>query len=587
MSEQLKKVLFSVGVTVVTLALGLLVIWLLAPRLLGRGTTIPADIRLVRVDEKVPPFYEHIFDYGGEEQLDEYHGYQIYLRDPRLGHRPMPLLPTTGYKGPHDVLGFRNLGVPNRFDVMIMGDSQTYGANATFPWTWPSQMAPLLAAGKARPTVYNVSIGGWGAIHFYYLFEKMLAFEPKVVVIAHYMGNDSLECFRLVYANDFFSDFRPNTDLSQDDLPKAPKTEGWRVEFADKTVHVFTPDFRLICSAKNPVVDAGYEIMKEASRRISAVADRKGVKVIYTIIPTKEMVFAKKIAEEGIDPPPSYSDLVQCEQERIDDLASFFDQLPSSRYVGVLDSLRLAVMSPERIYRFNAEDGHPFPKGYGIIAKALAPDVREALGIDSHASENPSPKKITRFLHLPMDDNAANRAIRDASDGQNTQTFRDPSGTPNTDAHSVPGMLGTALAFDGVDDSIVIPAEQVSHVFAADMDFSVAFWWRSGSDPFPDGYKEILGNYSLANGGIVLYQRGNADGTYTRIYMNFYVAGNGAPVLGPVTDVAENIGQWHHYVFQREGLTLEAWRDGSLLGSYTDAAARSSTPNCFLLRTRI
>lgn len=387
MSEQLKKVLFSIVVTVVTLALGLLAIWFLAPQLIDRGTTIPADIRLVQVDEKVPPFYEHIFNREDVDGSVPYHGYQIYLRDPRLIHRPMPLLIPIGYKGPHDVLGFRNLGVPNRFDVMAMGDSQTYGANATFPETWPSQMASLLVVGEARPTVYNVSIGGWGAIHFYYLFEKMLAFEPKVVVIAHYMGNDSLECFRLAYANDFFRDMIPNPALSQDDLPKYPKTKGWRVEFADKKVHVFIPEVRLICNAKNPVVDAGYDIMKEASRRISAVADKKGVKVIYTIIPTQETVFTKKIADEGIEPPQAYKELVQCEQERIDDLASFFDQLPSSRYVGILASLREAVMGPERFYRLKVRDGHPFPLGYGIIAKALAPAVREML--DKHVSETP------------------------------------------------------------------------------------------------------------------------------------------------------------------------------------------------------
>jgi len=336
----------------------------------------------VQADEKVPPFYEHIFNCKDVDGSAPYHKYQIYLRDPRLIHRPMPLLISIGYKGPHDVLGFRNLGVPNRFNVMTMGDSQTYGGNAKFPETWPSQLAQLLAVGESHPIVYNVSIGGWGAVHYYYLFEKMLVFEPKVVVIAHYMGNDSLDCFRLVYANDFFRDLIPNPTLSQEDLPKYPKTKGWRVKFADKNVHVFTPELRLICNAKNPVVDAGYDIMKEASRRISRVADKNHVKVIYTIIPTQETVFTKKIAYEGIEPPQAYKELVQCEQQRIRDLASFFDQLPSSRYVGVLDPLRIAVMGPERFYRFKVRDGHPFPLGYGIIAKALSPAVREML--DKH-----------------------------------------------------------------------------------------------------------------------------------------------------------------------------------------------------------
>lgn len=52
---------------------------------------------------------------------------------------------------------------------------------------------------------------------------------------------------------------------------------------------------------------------------------------------------------------------------------------------------------------------------------------------------------------------------------------------------------------------------------------------------------------------------------------SFCFAGNGAPVLGSVTDIVENVGQWHHYVFQHEGSTLRVWCDESLLGSYADA----------------
>ncbi|MFC1735914.1 LamG-like jellyroll fold domain-containing protein, partial [Candidatus Hydrogenedentota bacterium] len=145
-------------------------------------------------------------------------------------------------------------------------------------------------------------------------------------------------------------------------------------------------------------------------------------------------------------------------------------------------------------------------------------------------------------------------------------------GLTDAEGNLVPGVVGKALAFDGVDDSVVVPEAQVSHVFAADADFSVAFWWRSDSDPFPDGHKEVFSNYTPDRGGIVLHQRGNASGTDTRIYMNFYVAGGGAPIFQPATGGAENIGQWHHYVFQREGSTLRAWCDGALRGSYTNPA---------------
>ena len=229
------------------------------------------------------------------------------------------------------------------------------------------------------------------------------------------------------------------------------------------------------------------------------------------------------------------------------------------------------------------------PQDEGEPAKKVEPDERVDAGIVSDKEvgkvnvEEPTQETETvaenipliveqhpPILHLAMDDNAASPTVLDSSEGQNNQTFGDPSGNPNVDAHSVSGVVGAALAFDGVDDSIIVLAEQAGPIFAAGTDFSVACWWRSDSDPFPDGYREILTNYKSGGGGIILFQRGDATGTYKRIYMNFYVAGNGAPVLFPYIDVPENTGRWHHYVFQREGSTLRAWRDGRLRGSYTD-----------------
>jgi len=179
-------------------------------------------------------------------------------------------------------------------------------------------------------------------------------------------------------------------------------------------------------------------------------------------------------------------------------------------------------------------------------------------------------------IHLTME--ASNPLVFDASPGQYHQRFKDLSGNPNTDAHAVPGPTGTALFFDGVDDAIEIPAAQIGHVFAAGTrsDFSVAFWWRSDSDPFPVGYREAASNYSPINGGIILHQRGRGDGASNRIYMNFYVPGNSAPLLGPATRAGENVGVWHHYVFQREGQTLRAWCDGVVQGTYTGPEANQS-----------
>jgi hypothetical protein len=175
-----------------------------------------------------------------------------------------------------------------------------------------------------------------------------------------------------------------------------------------------------------------------------------------------------------------------------------------------------------------------------------------------------------------MDENAANPSVLDATEGQHSQTFLDSGGNPSTNAHSVPGVVGTALAFDGVDDSIIIPHAQVGDLFGADSDFAVAFWWRSDSDSFRPGYEQVLSNHRGDRGGIIFYHWSDEDGEQRRIYTNFFVPGEGAPILSASSAIAENTSEWHHYVFQRRGSMVEAWHDGILRKSYSDPKVSES-----------
>jgi len=139
--------------------------------------------------------------------------------------------------------------------------------------------------------------------------------------------------------------------------------------------------------------------------------------------------------------------------------------------------------------------------------------------------------------------------------------------SPESNGSVVEGVDGTALALDGVDDAVVVPAGELGGVFEAAEDFSVAFWWQSAAGPFPDGYRPALSNYHTDHGGLILFQRGDVAAGRDRIYMNFYIAGEGAPVMGPAIDMGGETGTWHHYVFRRQGATLQAWRNGQLLAT--------------------
>src|SRR5262249_21309281 len=82
------------------------------------------------------------------------------IDDPVLGHRIQPL--TTG----HDGLGYRNIVVPERADIVAIGDSQTYGVGAPRDSSWPYQLSQLLGE-----NVYNMAVGGYGPLQYLYLTQ--------------------------------------------------------------------------------------------------------------------------------------------------------------------------------------------------------------------------------------------------------------------------------------------------------------------------------------------------------------------------------------------------------------------------------
>ena len=115
------------------------------------------------------------------------------IDDKILGHRPNPKYPE------HDENGFRNEAVPQKVDIVAMGDSQTYGAGIKRPW--PQQAQDLAGAGL---TVYNMSFGGYGPVHSLVLLDEALELKPKVIIEAFYAGNDLFDSFNISY---YFNDF--------------------------------------------------------------------------------------------------------------------------------------------------------------------------------------------------------------------------------------------------------------------------------------------------------------------------------------------------------------------------------------------
>ncbi len=379
-----KDFLLLGGSVVLTVAMVLGMIHWLAPDLLGR----PTDMQLVQLDEKVPAFYDGVF-------RDTQPGMAYsQLKDPLTRIRNQPLQARMSRLGPHDIMGFRNREVPVVADIVTIGDSMTYGNNVYMEQNWPHQLAAHLQLENI--SVYNMSTGGWAAVQYLDMFNKALKFKPHIVVVAFYSGNDPLETFAMVYGNDNWGWLKPDRTLSAADAPRvtypAPESDQWSVDFQDGVAAIFTPELRLASNQDHPAVHAGYAVMSSVAERISNKARESGVKVLFTVIPTKELVYAKKVQQEGLEIPPAYAALVKQEADNIERVAAHIRALPDTYYVDVVAPLQTAGLGPTMLYA-DTINGHPEMAGYTVIGETLSKTIdallpRRPRGLYAQISEN-------------------------------------------------------------------------------------------------------------------------------------------------------------------------------------------------------
>jgi hypothetical protein len=366
-----KEWLLLAGSVVLTLGITLAALRWFAPGLLG----IPVDLQAVRVAEKKPPFYDNVFN------RDDYRSRDFLLKDPYTRVRAKPLLPESLGLGPHDLLGFRNRAVPNVTDVLILGDSQTYGNNVMLIDNWPNRLKARL---DPRIQLYTMATGGWAGIQYLEMFGHGAVFKPRVVIVAFYTGNDPQETLGLAYSNDRWKSLRIDPALDMSDRPPAtafpPSPEDrWKVRFNDGVQTVFSPATRMYSNDRRyATVRTGYKIMEEIANVIAIYAEKSRIKVIYTIIPTKEYVYAGKIRQAKLKPPGLYRELVKNETKNISEFAAALRRLPGALYADVASALQKAALDHQSLYPPNV-NGHPVEKGYDVIAEVIAPMVSRLL----------------------------------------------------------------------------------------------------------------------------------------------------------------------------------------------------------------
>lgn len=366
-----KEWLLTLAVTLITIVITVTSLRFYAPQLLG----IPADLQLVQVSKEVVPFFDGIF--REEDRQTE----KVFLEDPYL-RRQKPFYPAKGQHGPHDLLGFRNASIPNNPDIITIGDSQTYGGNVSMAQSWPYQLRDRL--GHEEVTVYNMGVHGWGATEYSEIFKKAVFFSPKVVIVAFYTGNDPVDSYWSIYGDARWSAYRPNQALKQSDYPEVkwppPRDELEFITLANGQRVGFTPKLRHVSNMKHPAVTVAYEIMVAMAQEIGKVARQEGIPVIFTIIPTKELAFSKRIHADGIKMSQAYNTLVNDERARISYFSAELKNIAGCQYVDIVANMQEATSGDIATYKPSA-DGHPVAYGYNVIARALSRAVQPLLDL--------------------------------------------------------------------------------------------------------------------------------------------------------------------------------------------------------------
>jgi len=346
------------------------------------------------------------------------------IPDDILGYKALP-------GGDWDSNGFRNSQIPNKVDIVALGDSQTLGNNANVSEAWPQILGEL-----SSKAVYQMAVGGYGPAHYYYLLDKAIKFKPRIVLVGFYLGNDLLDIIRLVYSSDYWSwlrnpnyvmqsgnwgpsdirlmlgsgvepdswqlkllrirnwlrshsrlylflgrgtrNIREKIGLALSKEEKQEKIKDWTERHPDlgfvyqkePIATVMSPTYRLdaVNLEKADVVE-GLRIAKKLFLAMQKECQEKNIEFVIIIIPTKEMVYLKYMADNKEDIPESFINLIKKESELRNNFYEFCKN-KKLKCFDVLPSLSQALIENKKIYG-ETMDGHPIARGYKVIAEAI------------------------------------------------------------------------------------------------------------------------------------------------------------------------------------------------------------------------
>ncbi len=332
---------------------------------------------------------------------------------PRLAYTLSPRL--------HDVdqRGFRNtIYTLEDADLVIIGDSQTYGENVTSENNFPS-----LVASKTSRNVYNFGISSYGIYQYKVLMDDVLQYPVKDVILSLYPANDlAFDCE--ILSTDYWKSYAKKTGLPvpgcggdskrerATTVAKINKREGATTIVRIKRLFQKTATLQLLnilptkvgvrqprennfdqrfflfdedqfvskgrsrdhaasASLEDPDVRINFENSKRFLIEDAKRADDKSIGFLVLIIPSKERVLYEWMTRRDREVTREFAAVVKNELSLTQEYVRFFEK----NEIVYVDALLDVVIALDRAVKDGGQlypdgNGHPLRVGYQAYADA-------------------------------------------------------------------------------------------------------------------------------------------------------------------------------------------------------------------------
>lgn len=332
-------------------------------------------------------------------------GPQRMVPDPVLGLAGVPRT------GDLDSEGYRNARALAAPDVVVLGDSNTFGFSVGRSEAIPQQLAE-----QSGWSVKGLAHGGYGPLQYLALTERCLAAEPrpKALVVVLYFGNDIVDAHRYL-SLEHWARFRragvgiptttdfvdvptpsPNVGMAMVDwvrqhsvfvgwashvvmgrlrqnqvfAARADREHGAPAYQGEDVATMFTPRARAAAvDPGRPAVRDGLRVTGECLREIGDRCRKAGVPVLCCVLHTKEYVYAEWLQPTQHPCVCELSELVAMEK-LASDTAEAAARDAGIEVLDVTKALGEALESGDAMYWATA-DGHLGPAGCKVVAAQI------------------------------------------------------------------------------------------------------------------------------------------------------------------------------------------------------------------------